>query len=425
MPELSSHETVSRLRIYISESDRWRGKPLYAAVLDELHKKGIAGATVFRGSAGFGAGSHVQTSSIEVLSMDLPVVVETIDTPEKISSVLEVLYPMVNEGMITRDEVQLIKYTHRFLNPLPADLPVSQVMTREVLHFSPETRLPQAWKEMLTRQVKVVPVVDDAGKVTGILTDGDLLERAGIQQRLSIALRLNPEKITLELDGLENSPLTVGDLMTTPVVIVYENDPLALAATRMIHNDLKRLPVVDTNGKLAGIISRLDILRQVVKTARVSSVSTVPVGAARTVADVMARDFPLVDQNDGLEKIIEKFTQYESNRLVVVDEKGKAIGLISDSDVVARIQPEKQGGILNALRRLGKTPAGTETAFDLMSSGVLTSLSDTPVVEAARLMLKDARKWLVVVDSQNLPQGLVDRKILLESLASVYPKNQV
>jgi CBS-domain-containing membrane protein len=423
MPELSSNETVSRLRIYISESDRWRGKPLYAAVLEELRKKGIAGATVFRGAAGFGAGSHVQNSSIEVLSMDLPIVVETIDSPENISSVLETLYPMVNEGMITRDEIQLIKYTHRFLNPLPADLPVSQVMTRDVVHFSPQTRLAQAWKEMLTRQVKVVPVVDGAGKVAGILTDGDLLERAGIQQRLSIALRLNPEKLALELDGLEKSALTVGTIMTTPVVTVNESDPLALVVTRLIRNDLKRLPVVDAAGKLTGIISRLDILRQVVKTTQVTPVSTVPVGAARTVADVMTRDFPLVDQDAGLEKIIEKFTQYESIRLVVVDEKGKAIGLISDSDVVARIQPEKQGGILNALRRLGKTPKGNETAYDLMSPGVLTALSDTPVVEAARLMLKDARKWLVVVNSQNLPQGLVDRKILLESLSSVYLKN--
>jgi len=422
MPEFSGHETVSRLRIYISESDRWRGKPLYAAVLDELRHKGIAGATVFRGVAGFGAHSLVHTTSIEVLSMDLPVVIESLDTPEKISSVLEVLYPMISEGMITRDEVQLVKYTHRYLNPLPADILVSEIMTRAVISFPSNETVGQVWKQMLSKQIKAAPVVDDDGKVIGILTDEDLLERAGIQQRLSIALRLNPETLNQEIISLEKSSLKVKELMTTPVITVTQSDSLAAATTKMIHNGLKRLPVIDSEGKLVGILSRLDILRQVVKTPRNVPSAQLPVGSCKTVQDIMTKDIPFVNQDDDLTGIIEKFNRGDSNRLVVVDENGKAIGLISDSDVVARIQPEKQSGILSALRKLGKPPMGHETAFDLMSAGVLTAPPGTSVVDAAKLMLENSRKWLVVVNGQSIPLGLVDRKRLLESIASVYQK---
>jgi CBS-domain-containing membrane protein len=422
MPEFSSHETVSRLRIYISESDRWRGGPLSAAVMDEMRKKGIAGATLFRGAAGFGAHSHLHSTAIEALSMDLPVVIESIDTPEKISAVLEVLYPMVSEGLITREEVTLVKYTHRYLNPLPADLPVSEVMTRDVVHFSPEMKVSEAWKQMVTRQIKGAPVVDNEGNVVGILTDEDLLARAGIQQRLSIAIRLDPQTIGREFAALESSPLIVEGLMTTPVVTVTDSDSLASATTKMVHNHLKRLPVIDASGKLVGILSRLDILRQVVKTTQLPHASPFPLGMVRTVQDVMAKDFPVIDQDDDLPKIVEKFTSIAANHLIVVNEAGCAIGLISDSDVVARIQPDQQPGILAALRRIGKPPVGRETAFDLMSAGVLTSPPETSVVEAAQLMLKNSRKWLVVIDPQNKPLGLVDREILLEALSSVYPR---
>jgi CBS domain-containing protein len=76
--------------------------------------------------------------------------------------------------------------------------------------------------------------------------------------------------------------------------------------------------------------------------------------------------------------------------------------------------------MLEALRQLGKPPAGKETARDLMSPGVLTASPDLSISEAAQLMLSTSRKWLVVVDEFGKPLGLVDRQILLEAIASVY-----
>jgi CBS domain-containing protein len=420
MPDLSLMKEAKRLRIYIGESDRWRGKALDAELLEMLRAKGMAGATVFRGLAGFGAHSHIRTARIEVLSMDLPVIVEVIDLPEKIEAILEVVYPMVREGLITIEDVQIVKYTHRFLNPLPADRLVSEVMTRDVISLNSDLPIQQAWKQMLESRVKATPVVDRSGTVVGILTDEDLLERAGIQQRLSIAIRMDAEEINQELQSLESSPLKVADVMTRPVVTVLAEETLGIATSRMVKSGLKRLPVTDNNGKLVGMLSRLDILRQVANMPLSVHPAQLPVGAIKTVEDVMSKDIPMVNQDEDLATIIEKFAKSDSHRLIVVDSQGKAIGLLSDSDVVTRVQPAKRKNILDALRQIGKPAPGKETAFDLMSPGPLTVPPDLPVVEAVKTMLGKSRKWMVVVNENEKPLGLVDRQILLESISGFY-----
>ena len=168
MPDLSLQKQAKRLRIYIGESDRWRGKALDAALLEILRANGVAGTTVLRGMAGFGAHSHIRSARIEVLSMDLPVVVEVIDLPEQIEKILEIVYPMVREGLITVEDVEIVKYTHRYLNPLPADKLVSEVMTRDVVKLTPDMSVHQAWHQMLDNMVKAMPVVDKTNHVVGI-----------------------------------------------------------------------------------------------------------------------------------------------------------------------------------------------------------------------------------------------------------------
>jgi CBS domain-containing protein len=420
MPDLSLPRKAQRLRIYVGESDRWRGKPLEIELLEVMRKEGMAGATAFRGVAGFGAHSAIHTARIEVLSMDLPVVVEAVDTPEKIQAILPVVYPMVREGLITLEDVQIIKYTQRLLNPLPADKPVSEAMTRDVVTLTPELPIHQAWKRMLEHLVKAAPVVDLAGKVIGILTDGDLLERGGIRQRLSVAVRMDGEEIRQELAGLEASPVCVADLMSHPVITVQENEALGAATARMVKSGLKRLPVVNPEGKLVGILSRLDILRLVASAPQAAPAAHLPAGSVKTVRDVMSAQIPMVKQEDDLATLIDKFVQAGTHRLIVVDGAGKAIGLVSDSDVVARVQPDRRHGILEALRKIGKPPAGKETAFDLMSPGVLTAGPDLPVTGALKMMLAGGRKWLVVQDETGKPFGLVDRKLMLEALIEIY-----
>jgi CBS domain-containing protein len=417
MSNLSLQKKAKRLRIYISERDHWRGNSLDTAILEIMRENGMAGATECRGIQGFGAHSLIHTVRQEVFSMDLPVVIETIDTPEMIEKILAIVYPMVREGLITIEDVEIVKYTHRYLNLLPADKLVSEVMTTEVVTLTPEMSVQQAWNQMLHNQVKATPVIDSIGKVVGILTDGDLLERAGVQQRLSVAIRMDPDEINQELHSLEDSPLKVNDVMTHLVITVLENESLGLATSRMVKYGMKRLPVVDSEDKLVGVLSRLDILRQVAQTPYEAPNAQMHTGSVRLVTDIMSSEIPMINQDDDLSLIVEKFSKTKSHRLIVVDQDGKAIGLISDSDVVARVQPHQRRGILEALKNIGKPPAGRETAFDLMSPGPLTAAPETTVVEALKMMLADARKWMVVVNEKGNPLGLVDRQIMLEAMA--------
>ena len=98
------------LRIFIGESDTWHGKPLYQAIVERVRAEGLAGATVVRGIEGFGADSHLHTSRILRLSEDLPVVIELVDTAERIESVLPLLDEMVAEGMVTVENVHIVSY---------------------------------------------------------------------------------------------------------------------------------------------------------------------------------------------------------------------------------------------------------------------------------------------------------------------------
>jgi PII-like signaling protein len=98
------------LRLFIGESDRWHGKPLYQAIVERVREEGLAGATVIRGIEGFGADSHLHTSRILRLSEDLPVVIEIVDTPERIDRIVPILDEMVSEGMLTLERVQIVSY---------------------------------------------------------------------------------------------------------------------------------------------------------------------------------------------------------------------------------------------------------------------------------------------------------------------------
>ena len=99
------------LRIFIGEADCWEHKPLYEAIVLKARELGLAGATVLRGPMGYGAKSHIHTSKILRLSMDLPIVIEIVDGEEKIQTLLPFLDTMVTEGLITLQDVQVIKYT--------------------------------------------------------------------------------------------------------------------------------------------------------------------------------------------------------------------------------------------------------------------------------------------------------------------------
>ena len=100
------------LRIFIGESDRWHGQPLYEAIVLKAREMGIAGATMLRGLMGFGAASRIHTAKILRLSEDLPIIIEIVDSADKIELLLPVIDEMVGEGLVTLEKVRILQYRH-------------------------------------------------------------------------------------------------------------------------------------------------------------------------------------------------------------------------------------------------------------------------------------------------------------------------
>jgi uncharacterized protein len=98
------------LRIYFGEDDKFERKPLHEAIVLKAREMQLGGATVLRGHIGFGHSSHIHTTKILRLSQDLPIVVELVDSQEKIDAFLPVLDGMMTSGLITMEKVQVLQY---------------------------------------------------------------------------------------------------------------------------------------------------------------------------------------------------------------------------------------------------------------------------------------------------------------------------
>jgi uncharacterized protein len=108
MPGLTGERTL--MRVHVGERDKYQGKPLYEAIVLLLRERGYAGATVLRGIMGFGASAGIHTEKVLRLSLDLPLIIECVDTSEKIEAILPELDAMIGGGLITLERAQVVIY---------------------------------------------------------------------------------------------------------------------------------------------------------------------------------------------------------------------------------------------------------------------------------------------------------------------------
>jgi len=104
------------IRIHFGEDDRWRGRPLHEAIIEEARRQDLAGATAYRGIEGYGASTRIHRK-YRFTSSDLPIMVAIVDTAEKIERFLPALKNMISEGLIAISDVEVIRYTHRENEP--------------------------------------------------------------------------------------------------------------------------------------------------------------------------------------------------------------------------------------------------------------------------------------------------------------------
>lgn len=413
---------AKKVTVYIGESDKWGRKPLHAAILEMLKQEDCAGATVTRALSGFGAASRIHTASIVDLSADLPLVIEWVDNPARIERVMPRLREMVTEGLITLHDVEVVAYSHRRLRELPAAAPVHDVMSREVHTVRSDTPLAEAVELLLDKVYRTLPVIDETGRVVGILTDGDLLKRANLMAA-SAQRELTPAEVRQELDQIRQSGQTVGQVMTSNPVIVTPETTITQAVSLMVERDVKRLPVVDAGGKLLGMVSRVNVLRALAEPPVAETVrQSPPPGHYVRVKELMMTDVPTVRAGASLAGVVNLLVSHARRRVVVVDDERRVVGIITDGDLIERTSETERAGIIQALTRrlaVGSTEKfhlSRRTAAEVMTQPVISVTPETSLPETLRLLLNHHIKRLPVVDADGRLVGLVGRGGVLQVL---------
>jgi len=417
---------AQRVTIYIGESDRYHGKPLYLALLEFLKKEGAMGATVTRGSAGFGAHSRIHTATIVSLSADLPVVVEWVDVTERVEQLLPRVRAMVDDGLIVLETIDVVQYAAG-RQPDPLAQPVASAMRSGVTTVPPDAPVQQVVDLLIERGYRALPVVDENRRVVGIITDGDLLRLAGLQARLSLQDSLSPEALRRQFAEIAAKADRAADIMSQPVRTIRSNASLREAADMLLHQDLKRLPVVDAEGRFLGLISRVDVLRLIEYNRPIAHTDGQPAPrTGETVTDLMETNAPTTHPGDDLETILQALERSRQRRVVVVNEHDVPVGIITDGDILRRSQHGQEPGLMDRLRSLvtGEPaprvalPEGDETAADLMTSPVTVVPQDISRYAALAIMLRDQIKRLPVVDEEGRLLGLLGRTSLLHGLVA-------
>ncbi|MGH2513808.1 MAG: CBS domain-containing protein, partial [Candidatus Limnocylindrales bacterium] len=285
--------------------------------------------------------------------------------------------------------------------------------TRPAASTQPESTVRDAVGQLLGRDFRALPVTDDGGRLVGILTGGDRVGRGGLEARLEL-LAVMPSDVRAAILARLDPRAAVGAIMTPEPVSVRETDTLATATHLMAEREIKRLPVIDAEGRLSGMLSRSDVLRAVSETFLHDVVDGEAHPGAHTVADLMRRDAPTVAIDANLATVLDAVVSTRLNRAVVVDRAGRVVGVITDSDLIGSV--DLGGGVLNALMRsVGQRPGATVTAGELLARDLVTVGSATTIAAAARLMITNRRKILCVVDSSGMLLGIVDRADLLRA----------
>ena len=437
------------LSIYLGESDVWRGETLYVAIVQYLRQQGCAGATVTRAVAGYGAGGRLHSEKEWRLFSDAPVIVQVIDQPERLHRLLPHLQEMLTGGLITLQDVEVLKYTHAQLHGLPTHLSVRQVMEPVVTTVRPITPLAEVVDLLLNAPFQVLPVVDGANLLQGIISIGDLITAGILPMRRGLihtALTLDEQSIqTIEapLEQARRQILTAQEVMNRQVCTIGPEMSVREAAQMMIETGLRSLPVVSPTGNVLGMLTRTDLLQMVVTSPLMQSqmqsqttTKTQPLDRRsshlerppqeRPIGDYVSTEIATVEQSAPLADVIEALTASSFKRVIVTDDEEHVVGIISDVDILSHVQAVQRPGLMRWLTGWargvpGRLPTAAlrpphgngSIASDLMHRDVVTVTEDTSVQQTVETMLRSHRKALPVVDAEQRLVGIIGRSEVL------------
>lgn len=395
---MDAPEPAKRVDIIINESDRWRNKPLWMAILELLRREGAAGATVSKGMAGFAGHRLIHSSASDRFSTELPISLTWIDAPAHVDRLLPKLREILQGGSVTIQDVEWIRPPRSKDPAIDGYVLVKDVMTRDVATVTPDMTVVDLARLLDGKNYHGVPVVDREGDLAGVVTTTDLAEKAGVDG-----------------GGLREG-LLVHDIMSPPSGVISPDATLLDAARVMVSRSFRRLPVVEGR-HLVGIISRFDLLRTV--SSRVDEPEDERVRGASPlapVAAVMRRNVPTVSEDDSLRAVLERVGSSKLQLAIVVDEWRHVVGLVTDAELVEKLAPGGDDEPGHVHDESGE--ARHLRARDIMQPDVETVFGDTPMGQALKTMMDARQKVLPVVDNAWRLEGMVDRRDLLGWLAT-------
>src|SRR4029077_2840530 len=367
------------------------------------------------------------------LSMDLPVIITWVDRPDRVERILPQLAEMVPAGLVTVEDIHIYRYSSSLPEGLP-DVRVEEIMTREVATVTPEATLAEVVEKLLDKAYTALPVVDATGRLAGIISDTDLLERGDMEVSISLKRATDPDFARSLINRLRQSGRTVSDVMTPSPITIGPGASLSEGANLMGKKNLKRIPVVNDDKQLVGMLSRFDIL---IALAAGRLPQSAPRGEAshsysglQVVADVMDDAVSTVSPDALLSDVLALLAADRFQRVIVVDAASHVMGIISDTDLVARMSPETHPGILEQL--VSKLPLGHrsaearahlqkargKTAADLMTQPVITLQAGESIGTALALAAERHVKRFPVLDEAGKLLGIVGRGELFSALVS-------
>jgi CBS domain-containing protein len=415
------------IEIFTNEDARSGNKPVADAVIQYIRDLKIAArCIVTRGIAGCYEGGEVSTARLEILSFNQPIRIYIILPAAETDQVLAGLDELVGNGIVALHDLNVI--SHKATNTFfPRQIMVRDAMTPHPQRVTGESPLSEAARLLLSSIFTGLPVVDRDDRPVGVVTQGDLIGKGGLPLRLGLLAESGHESISSLMNLLDRQ--RVRDIMTGPAVIIAEDRSLVEAVEIMLTKELKRLPVVDTAGRLVGMLSRLDIFKTVMREAPdwgAFRARKIEVKNLRFVRDILRRDAHTVLPETTMDKVIRMIDDNDIQRVAVVDSEEKLLGLISDRDLLQYFKPDQEGlhylfsKLAQPFRKnapaqdLAQRLAAT-TARDVMSTENITVREDALIEEAIRLMTEKILKRLPVVDDKGCFKGMISRDSLLRT----------
>lgn len=415
------------ITIFTSEEARWKGKPLSETLLTQLQDLKLAArCLVTRGIAGCYENGEMATAKLEILSFKMPLKIEILLPAQEIGNILPAVREMVTDGIICLSDLQVVSHrTQKQL--LPSHLLVRDIMTPAPQTVTRQTSLKEVTERLLSSFFTGLPVVDDKNRPVGIITQGNLIYRAGLPVRLGLLAESAPEKLRPIMQAL--ALRRAEEIMTRPIVSIREDKPAGEAVNLMLGKKLKRLPVTDMDGKLVGILSRVDIFRTIMKKSpdwTAFQSQKIEVENLQKVSDIMRRETITVLPSTSVEEVLRVINSNDIQRVAVVDPAGTFLGLISDRDLLAVFSDFRSdfwdflvnlfsSGAELQLKKEIKEKLEAKTAAEVMKTDLITVHEDTTLDEALKLMTEKALKRLPVLDEKGKFKGLISRDSLLRT----------